>query len=483
MRRHYSKHFLLSLFFLGILIFQSGCQPKSNSDSKGSGSVDPAAISGFGESCDNFIKNIPQSYYYGWLDVPENYENPNSSPMIKVFYYGPKGDFAEHVAFYNGGPGSDSHYNFKLFDKSFQNFNLSQDKVGFVYIDQRGNGCSSPYPNVDTTNNEQMNADILRLRYYGSTGIVHDSEAIRKHLFGDKKWKIFGQSYGAFIVHRYVTLFPDSVLSAYAHANAINSNALERLTERIYSQYRVMEMYLQIYPQDRNRIYALSSLLENKNLCFDDKINKSDFCGKEVLQLLISYLGFSNNWSKLNSLLIQFVPDGSSLSSSVEKAAIQKFIDDTSDLEPNYAGYNFAMTVISYYDRNIINSNYDNCKLVYQKISEKYHVDSNKILISECLSGIQFQIQSKKYDRIVSLFQSSGINNDHLTLENFKNSLLKLKPEQFHLYSGERDTYVPKANFTEELTSLGSLLTYTHFPNTGHEGFFKERKVLEDLLQ
>ncbi len=52
-----------------------------------------------------------------------------------------------------------------------------------------------------------------------------------------------------------------------------------------------------------------------------------------------------------------------------------------------------------------------------------------------------------------------------------------------YLYSGEFDQMVPKENFTEQLTAFQGLpnLFYTNFPSSGHDGFYSEPQIFEEL--
>jgi pimeloyl-ACP methyl ester carboxylesterase len=447
----------------------SACSGSSGSPARPFGN-DPAAISGSGESCQEFIKALPSDYFYGWIDVPENYEAPSSSVQIKIFYYGPKGNFASRVAFFNGGPGSDSHYNYLLFQKSFKDFSLPDGKLGFVYIDQRGNGCSSPYPEV------AKEADLDRLRFYGSTGIVYDAEAVRKTLVGVQKWKIFGQSFGAFIVHRYVMLFPGSVSQAYAHANTIDRDPLQRLTERIYSQYRVFEMYFQAYPEDRARISNLATYFSDKSKCIKGKA--FSYCGMAIPELLIGRLGFSNRWPGIHSRLEKMAPAG-----YIDSAAMQNFVNTYGSPSLIPKNYTYAMEVIGLYDRSVVPSNYTNCSAVYSNILLKYGISQSQILLSECSPSMQSKTDSKSYATVETYFAHTYFGKlDTLTLEAFIPSLKTLGTGNFYLYSGERDTFVPKANFSDEVAQTAGLLTYRHFPNSGHEGFYTEKQVFQDLF-
>lgn len=52
---------------------------------------------------------------------------------------------------------------------------------------------------------------------------------------------------------------------------------------------------------------------------------------------------------------------------------------------------------------------------------------------------------------------------------------------QFFIYSGSFDCMVPKDLFENKVKVLGKLVTYTNFPDSGHEGFMSEARVIRDL--
>ncbi len=147
------------------------------------------------------LSTAPYVYYYGYVFANEK------APII----------------FYNGGPTSDSHSSFEAFSTLSDEFKkLIQNEQSFIFMDQRGTGCS------DTYLNSGMESEALFLDYirhlqndWASSSIVADSEILRKELFGDKiKWKVYGQSYGALIAQRYIEIAPQGLSSVHAHGFA-----------------------------------------------------------------------------------------------------------------------------------------------------------------------------------------------------------------------------------------------------------------------
>ncbi len=42
---------------------------------------------------------------------------------------------------------------------------------------------------------------------------------------------------------------------------------------------------------------------------------------------------------------------------------------------------------------------------------------------------------------------------------------------------------MPKETVAAEAEAMGNLLRYTHFQNSGHEGFYTEDQIFDDLLK
>lgn len=453
----------------GLVLFLSlvACTPKSEN------TPPPDSVLTLStESCERFqnrlksnFKNVPGSF----ADTIEVRENPAdaSSPMIKVFYYGRLVDGQVPVVFFNGGPASNSHSSYYILTRE-QDSDSAWSRIPFIFIDQRGTGCSSGYP-------QGRDLGILeRLTHYGSRGIVEDAEAIRKKL-GLEKWKIFGQSYGAFIVHRYMTLHPESIVSASAHAGVINSDPIFRLTGRIRSQNRVIEDYLNNYPSDREVLKTLSAAL-TPQYCFQSPKNKNySVCGADLIDPLLSNLGFVDQWLTLHKQFNLLVKN-----KALNQARVQEFVNEYV-FPPSEEGRStgVANLVIAWSDRNVAFTDYDNCSKVYANLSAQGEKPETW-LFNECYASLQPGRPAESYP-LRDLIKSQ-IRQDLLTVQAFKSSLQSNPGIPFYLYSGAKDAYVPVDVFSEELDAVRELVHYTHFLGTGHDGFYTEPQVWDDLV-
>ncbi len=259
------------------------------------------------DDCKSFQDGLPSNYIKGFVTVPEDYDNPRAR-QIKVFYYGRLEKGKDPIVFFNGGPASDSHGSAGVLENLTQVQNLS-----FIYIDQRGTGCSDAFPQSPASVE-----NVQRLVHYTTVEITQDSEVIRTQLLGENsKWKIFGQSYGGQIVHRYSILAPQSIKAAYAHGLSLMNDQTEWLKLRIKSQKRVSEMYFLDYPDDRQALLKIRSLIGD-DLCFNDGTTK--ICGAKVMDATTLLLGFSNNWEYLHRTLSNILMQNNQLNpSALEK--------------------------------------------------------------------------------------------------------------------------------------------------------------------
>lgn len=411
-------------------------------------------LSPLDDECEAFKASLPTDFVKGYVTVPEDWSQPHGR-KIKVFYYGRLEAGKEPVVFHNGGPASDSHGSSELIEGLPQG-----DKFSFIYVDQRGTGCSDAFPQDPTPEN------VLRLVNYTTREIVQDSEAIRAELLGTQKWKVFGQSYGGQIVHRYAIEAPQNLKGAYAHGLSLMDNQNDWLKLRILSQKRVLEMYFKQYPGDRQKLTRIRSLIGD-SLCFNDGDTK--ICGAKVMDALTIFLGFGNYWPYMNQTI------GSLISNNqLNLNRLQTFV--RSYVFGVYNSNGLAANVISVVEMSDGMSDAESCKLVNHKLEQAGETPQDWLL-NECrlLAGMQ----NEQWSQLLATITV----NKSMEPKQLKASLEKNPSLPFYLYSGEKDVFVPIETFQEEVATLGNLIHYTQFSTSGHEGFYTEAKVWEDLAK
>ncbi|MGE0631794.1 MAG: hypothetical protein AB7O96_05275 [Pseudobdellovibrionaceae bacterium] len=409
--------------------------------------------------CSGFIKLLPENYFHGYVSVPENWNEPEGK-KIRVFYYGQILEGKDPVVFYNGGPTSDSHGSYQILSQQSQYSQLS-----FIFVDQRGTGCSDPFP-------MEFGEDTLyRLVNYGSRGIVLDSEAVRRKVLGENgSWKIFGQSYGGRIVHRYAEVDLSHVSGAYAHGYSVMSDSDEWMVMRLLSQKRVLADYIKKYPEDAGKLRSLQDAIPEAR-CFTN--GEIEVCGPRVVDGFTIFLGFQSSWGYMHSLLRRLVTD-----EGINENLLNQFIQDYAI--GVFANNYVAAAVIGMADMSSGKPIFDFCTEPIRRLIARGE-DPSSWIINECrlLAGFV----NKKWDPLLKKMAEDDSILDETTLPGFADALKKHPQVPFYLYAGKMDVFVPYETFVEEVDFMKDLIRYTLFEKSGHEGFYSEPQVWNDLLR
>eukprot|EP01068_Selenidium_serpulae_P009971 Selendium_serpulae@DN5361_c0_g1_i5.p1 len=145
-----------------------------------------------------------------------------------------------------------------------------------ILIDQRGTGNSTPVAQAQlATMPAEQQADYLS--HFRADTIVADCEAIRRLYLGEtEKWTLLGQSFGGFIIWRYLSFASEGV-EGYIITGGIPP--IEKTPVEVYGQIfqKVIsrtELYYKRYPEDREVVRKLVAHLRD---------NKVDLPGGGVL--------------------------------------------------------------------------------------------------------------------------------------------------------------------------------------------------------
>jgi pimeloyl-ACP methyl ester carboxylesterase len=403
-------------------------------------------------SCADFVSQL-HDFTPGTIEVPEDWDHPDQSPKIQVFYYWRKPENADAdrppVVFFNGGPASDSHGSAKLLgDLAF-----TQEQP-FVFVDQRGTGCSSSFPTDLTEANAQ------RLTNWGSRGIVGDAEALRKTLFGDRKWRAYGQSYGGFIVHRYLEIAPEGLDRAIAHGASVMQDPISWMVERVRSQQRVGTTYFKSFPGDRDILEMARAAIPPAK-CWES--GSDSVCGPAVLDSLTILLGFRDNWPSLHRWILKLKDGNGTLDQAAVDSLVKSFVFGV------YGEGGLAGNVISKMEIAPGFDDQTGCRATLERL-RKAGENPDAWPINECRLLLSYQ---SPFADLMKNISARPISLERV-LEN-----LTRGPVSFYLFSGRQDVFVPFATFDEEVKKLGKAVHYESFPSSGHEGFYTEAHVTD----
>lgn len=233
--------------------------------------------------CKKFISALPPDWTWGVV----------SNSGVRIFYYfkGSPNELTHPVAILNGGPGRNSH--------SLPNHFGATPGLNFIYMDQRGTGCSDPFPTVGI-----HDTSLSELQNWTTRKMVGDFEAVRRHLLQNRKWVIYGHSFGGMAVIRYMEIKPENLVAAHISATSdsfweprVTVQAREEAFEILQPRFLDRQLNGPDGPESvRAALLALRRDLPS-DMCFifgDPYENQ--LCGGEVLDALSLSIGFLDRW-------------------------------------------------------------------------------------------------------------------------------------------------------------------------------------------
>lgn len=254
-------------------------------------------------ACRAHLVELSSDWETGYVVVPENWSEP-SGEKIRVQYYVKKSDrntgLQNPVAMINGGPSMSS------FDRNYFKTLNERQGISLIYVDQRGTGCSTTYPEVN-----YVTAELKRLENWASLSIVYDYEAVRKKLLGDRKWKIFGQSYGGIVALRYLESSPSKISSL--HINGVgdfNWRPVKTMKERVKKLLKVQVEFFSEPFVDNGVEYSATDIVSyfsglKEKLTPDFCVGRNqEYCGPIILDIMYIMIGIKTHWGALRRWIL-----------------------------------------------------------------------------------------------------------------------------------------------------------------------------------
>ena len=454
---------------LTVLIALLGCTTKGTLSTRHKERIvtSDSLPNGLTVECQKFIKSLPESFSYNFMDVPENWDHKLKSAQIRIFYYffKPAETSLPTTIFFNGGPGFSGHNLLSAWKVL-----LPKSNIPVVFMDQRGTGCSSAYPVISSEKERS------RLRYYGSRAIVRDAEVIRETLLGpNSKWQIFGQSFGGLIVHRYLTIRPESVLSAHIHGFAISENSLGPYYFKMLGQKRISDIYFSNHQSVQKKLIQIRKQVKPDH-CFSKNIFK--ICGDAILDGILAAFFNSNLTRDLESTAEQLLQQDGELNLSFLNHLAQKHVveayasADAQSADEQESANQIARKYIGKMEMESGQSNPQdpgNCKAIIKKLSLKGNKPKDW-LINPCRFVLAIQKSAVTY----------AVKLDPIKLQSIVSFAKNTPQVPIYLYSGAQDSFEPSELFGDEMRLVPGI-HYTDFQTSGHEGFITESQVWKDL--
>lgn len=243
-----------------------------------------------------FLDRVKQTEYKIEVDTLETMlfgedelsvdHNGISNRKIEIFYILRKSiiDNAPYMFFFNGGPGigfTDHYFEHDGYSSFMPDYNV-------VLMDQRGSGFSSePIDN------------ILEYKYFASKYICYDAELLKKKLIGDEsKIIVFGQSFGGYLVRKYLELYCNSASVGISHGYGVCScismkvNIEKSLLEQVDS-------YFFEYPEDKDVFLKLRAMLDDRDTI---GTTSRSLIGGGIIDIFAFYFGIYS-YEKIHNII------------------------------------------------------------------------------------------------------------------------------------------------------------------------------------
>ncbi|CEM18612.1 unnamed protein product [Vitrella brassicaformis CCMP3155] len=191
-----------------------------------------------------------------WFDCPLDYNNPKGE-WIKVFVRevvstGRERSNQPALLYLEGGPGFPAP---RPVSKSGW-LHRSLEEYRVYLLDERGTGNSTPVTHETLSHFPSPQQQAAYLMHFRADSIIRDCERIRSILLNQERWTVLGQSYGGFLIMRYLSEAPHALEAAIITGGL---PPLQRSAEEVYRATfrRVMERnrrFYERYPGDVKRV-------------------------------------------------------------------------------------------------------------------------------------------------------------------------------------------------------------------------------------
>ena len=412
----------------------------------------------------SFMQGLPKFMDYGWVEVPENWADAKS-PRLRVFWHRLKArrpSGKAPVIYYNGGPGA-------FTEEGYIDLMRRTPDRDFVLLHQRGTGCGTLFPAGSDAES------VRRLRYYLSSAIVLDSEAIRRALYGDEsRWCIIGQSYGSLIGHRYLEMCPGSISSLHLHGHAPMDTPQLDAEFRLRAHAANLKRFLTAHPACEAQLKALRQHLgDPKNgFTFGDVRLEGphllDYAG-------LVFLAEDKEWPQLEAMLQMICADGKTIDRAALQTMVKAICIDELEIDNPSNPLNTVCNRIECYGAGK-QSLSDFYTAIFDKLAKEGSDPRDWPLGEEALAHFSMKSPSLILADTMDLGPLDLLNPAHEAMQ------LKAHPEiEFFLYSSDQDPLSPPAIFEPLVKMCGPRLHYQIIRGTGHGGFMNDRPFWSDL--
>lgn len=459
-----------SLRVQAILMFFLSIQIVPNTLFAQNANMNPTTAS----QCETFKKQLSENprVQVGQLQVPLAYSQTkqNSQNQINVMYWTRKplqsqtSEFPPLLLIHGGvGGNSSGFFTWKPIMENYPGMIIS--------LDLRGEGCSNFFP---------YNQNYLSFRDVTLEATVRDLELLREKIIPGKQWRIFGQSRGSAIVHRYLEMFPDSLESVHAHGLAMqNKNGYENYSlNRSLFNARTGQVFYEKYPSAGQVIDEIRDWLTHDQQCFTlnyavgemEASKRPKVCGAKVVHAFSGRLSAMSGWKAFaESLVAVKNSETQKINTEEAKKLLQSALD--SSLYTRFMGYIFGTNSLEFHapDIAVLEKAMAHPFLQTAKLSEGHFILQVAYPIYEQLHGSFLKANHIPYD----------FDKVRKSIENRKNTS---QPLDVFVYMSSWDPVAAPEAFDDEKEELKDSAQFILIPESAHDGWKTHPQVVERLM-
>ncbi len=405
----------------------------------------------------------------GILDVPLTYK-PQSEKTIPMFYWVREKLQADTqyppLLLIHGGVGGNSS-GLLAWPAIINNY-----PGDVVSLDLRGEGCSNYFGyNEKYTAYQSVTIDAT----------IKDLEKLRQHLYSNKRWRIFGQSRGSAIGHRYLESFPGALESVHVHGLAM-------MSEKDYPQYSIQRSFFNaragrtfygMFPQAGKVIDDIRTWLTQEPECFSVNYALMDLpvdqqpkvCGADVVDAFSGRLGGFGGWPAFAKSLeaLQDATTGQ-LNKAGARQVLQSALD--SSLYIRYMGYILGANSQEFHapDMKILNQIENVPEINTAPLSEGRFILKVAFPLYRAAHGDDVTATHRFYDfgRVQMALYKRKLKND---------------PLRVRVYMSEYDPVAGPEAFKHEQKKLKGLAEFVLIEKSAHDGWKTHADVAEALMK
>lgn len=425
------------------------------------------------KQCEDFKASLTADsrVQVGQFSVPRNYNNQGnatSQEQINLMYWmrpslGGNTEFPPLLLIHGGvGGNSNGMFTWKKI--------MDEYPGPVVSLDLRGEGCSNFFNYLRSASE------------FGDVTIeatLRDLEALRKKLFGETRWRVFGQSRGSAIVHRYIESYPSSLESAFAHGLAMQTQEGYKnySLSRSHFNARAGRTFYAKFPEAAKVIEEIRLLLKTKSICLTlnfganelDPSQRPQVCGAQLVDAFSGRMSGMGGWKGFADSLLKLKANGT-LDEEGAKNLLQTTLD--SSLYVRYGNYIFGTNTLEFHapDPQVLKT-----------------IKNDPVLAASPLSEGRF-IAEVIYPIYVKMF-GDNVSGSHRpydfarVVRNIEERKSSGNPLRFTVYMSEHDPVAGPEAFEDEKRLLGASTTFVYIPNTSHDGWKQDPVVANDLLE